>query len=92
MGLGKLSGHPLPKLQRHGCDHLLPSAGYCSPCTGTASPGQPDMSGHLHPSVAQLPLEAAEPHCTQQHPSLPAAGVGGAASPWEGGSGTQTCL
>lgn len=28
-------GHPLSMLQRHGCDHLLPSAGYCSWSTGT---------------------------------------------------------
>lgn len=77
MGLEVLFGHPLTNLQWHRCDHLLPSAGYCSPCMGMAHTSQLDVSGHLRPSVAQLPAEAAEPRFTQQHPSLPAAGMGG---------------
>lgn len=84
MGLEGLLGHPPPKLPWDSCDHLLPSAGYCSPCTATAwcrSAGHvwtpapkccpaPFRGGRttLHPAVPTPPC------C--RHEGLPALGKG----------------
>lgn len=49
---GGSPGMPWPHLQWDGCDHLLPSAGSCSLCTGTAPDRRTDTSGQLHPRVS----------------------------------------
>lgn len=84
MGLEVLFGHPLPKLQWDGCDHLLPSAGYCSLCTGTAlrwsaghvwTPAPKRRPTPFRGSRAALHPAAPIPPCCR-HGGLPALGKG----------------